>query len=64
MNSSFIDLDTGKACSLTGTDSLCCGDEGGQDAGEGRTTLATKTTVFSWQWDKRKSKEEKEMLKS
>ena len=64
MKSCCIDLDTGKAHLLTGTDSLCRGDEGEQDAGEERATPATENTACSWQRDKRESNEEKEMLKS
>lgn len=64
VKSCCMDLDTGKAHLLTGTDSLCCRDEGEQDAGEERRTPATKNTACSWQRDERKSNEEKEMLKS
>jgi len=49
----------GKACLLAGTDSLCCGHEAEQEAGEERATLATKNTTCSWQRDKRKSNEER-----
>lgn len=57
-------LDTGTAWLLTGTNSLCCGDEGEQDTGAQRATPTTESTARPWQWEKRKSKEEKEMLKS
>lgn len=57
-------LDTGTARLLTGTDSLCCEDEGERDTGAERATPTTDSTACSWQWDKWKSNEEKEMLKS
>lgn len=39
-------------------------DGGEQDAGAERAKPTTESTACSWQWDKWKSNEEKEMLKS
>lgn len=65
MKSCCLDLDTGRqGSSVSRANSLYCGDEGERDAGQERATLATENTDCSWQWDKRKSNEEKEVLKS